>query len=133
GSGRSDPPPGGRYSPLVDADLVGRTIEQLADGPVHLVGNSYGGLVATLLAARRPELFRTLTLVAPAVPDLRLTTDRGADPRLGLLLVPGTAGLAYRRLSAIAPAARARGMGELCFGHPELITDEDYEVAAAEH
>ena len=24
-------------------------------------------------------------------------------------------------------------MGELCFGHPELITEEDYAVAAAEH
>ena len=120
GSGRSDPPPGGRYSPLLDADLVGRTIEQVAGGPVHLVGNSYGGLVATLLAARRPELVRTLTLISPAVPDLRLTTDRGADPRLGLLLLPGTARLAHQRLSTIAPMARARGMGELCFGHPEL-------------
>ena len=29
--------------------------------------------------------------------------------------------------------ARARGMGELCFGHPELISDEDYRVSAAEH
>ena len=29
--------------------------------------------------------------------------------------------------------ARARGMGELCFGHPDLITDEDYAVSAAEH
>jgi len=24
-------------------------------------------------------------------------------------------------------------MGQLCFGHPELITDQDYEAAAAEH
>ena len=24
-------------------------------------------------------------------------------------------------------------MGERCFGHPELITDEDYAVSAAEH
>jgi pimeloyl-ACP methyl ester carboxylesterase len=29
--------------------------------------------------------------------------------------------------------ARARGMGDLCFGHPELITDDDYLVAASEH
>ena len=64
---------------------------------MHLVGNSYGGVVATLLAARRPDLVRTLTVLAPAVPDLRLTRDRGADPRLGLLLVPGTAGLAHQR------------------------------------
>jgi pimeloyl-ACP methyl ester carboxylesterase len=133
GSGRSDPPPGGRYGPGVDAELTAAVIDQVSGGPVHLVGNSYGGFVATRLAARRPDLVRTLTVISPAVPDLRLTQDRGADARLGLLLVPGTAGLAYQRLAAIAPMARARGMGELCFGHPELITDQDYEVSAAEH
>ena len=133
GSGRSDPPPAGRYSPVLDADLVARAIEQVSGGPVHLVGNSYGGVVATLVAARRPDLVRTLTVISPAVPDLRLTNDRGADPRLGLLLLPGTARVAHQRLGSIAPMARARGMGEICFGHPELITDEDYEVAAREH
>jgi pimeloyl-ACP methyl ester carboxylesterase len=133
GSGRSDPPPGGRYSPAVDARIVARTIEQLADGPVHLVGNSYGGVVVTRVAAGWPQLVRTLTVLAPAVPDLRPTADRGADPRLGVLLVPGTAALAYRRLASIAPMARARGMGELCFGRPEVVTDRDYAVAAREH
>jgi pimeloyl-ACP methyl ester carboxylesterase len=133
GSGRSDPPPDGRYSPVLDADLVGQVIEQVSGGPVHLVGNSYGGVVATLVAARRPDLVMTLTVISPAVPDLRLTRDRGADPRLGLLLMPGTARLAHQRLGSIAPMARARGMGELCFGHPELITEDDYAVAAQEH
>ncbi|MET0864792.1 MAG: alpha/beta hydrolase, partial [Nakamurella sp.] len=133
GSGRSDPPPRGKYSPVADAEVVAATIDQVTGGPVHLVANSYGGLVATLLAARRPDLVRTLTVISPAVPDLRLTLDRGADPRLGLLLLPGTTSLAHNRLSAIEPMARARGMGDLCFGHPELITDDDYQVAAAEH
>jgi pimeloyl-ACP methyl ester carboxylesterase len=133
GSGRSDPPPAGRYSPDAEAALIAQVIDQVSGGPVHLVGNSYGGVVATLLAARRPDLPRTLTLISPAVPDLRLTRDRGSDPRLGLLLLPGTARLAHRRLASIPPTARARGMGQLCFGHPELITEQDYEVAAAEH
>lgn len=133
GSGRSDPPPGGRYSPEVDARIVATTIERVCGGPVHLVGNSYGGVVATLVAANWPRLVRTLTVLAPAVPDLRLTTDRGADPRLGVLLLPGTAALAYQRLGSIAPMARARGMGELCFGRPELVTDRDYALAAREH
>lgn len=133
GSGRSDPPPAGRYSPAVDARVVARTIEQLADGPVHLVGNSYGGIVVTQVAAGWPHLVRTLTVLAPAVPDLRPTADRGADPRLGVLLVPGTAALAYQRLASIPPMARARGMGELCFGRPESITDRDYALSAREH
>ena len=133
GSGRSDPPPGGRYSPQVDARVVAATIERVGDGPVHLVGNSYGGVVVTEVAAGWPHLVRTLTVLAPAVPDLRLTGDRGADPRLGMLLMPGTAGLAYQRLGSIAPTARARGMGELCFGRPEVVTEQDYALAAREH
>jgi pimeloyl-ACP methyl ester carboxylesterase len=70
GSGRSDPPPGGRYSPAVDARVVAATIERVAAGPVHLVGNSYGGVITTLVAARWPHLVRSLTVLAPAVPDL---------------------------------------------------------------
>ncbi len=133
GSGRSDPPPGRRHSPAADARVVARTVERVSGGPVHLVGNSYGGIVATVMAASRPDLVRTLTLLAPAVPDLRLTRDRGADPRLGLLLMPGTAGVAHRRLAAIAPMARARGMAQMCFGHPEAITDAQFARAAREH
>jgi pimeloyl-ACP methyl ester carboxylesterase len=133
GSGRSDPPPGGRYSPAVDARVVAATIERVAAGPVHLVGNSYGGVITTLVAARWPHLVRSLTVLAPAVPDLRLTTDRGADPRLGILLMPGTAAVAYQRLASIPPKARAMGMGQLCFGRPEAITDRDYVLATREH
>ena len=132
GHGRSDPPPRDHYSLCADAELIAATIEQVSGGPVHLVGNSFGGIIATLLAAAHPGLIRSLTLISPAVPDLRLIGDRGADPRLGLLLVPGTAGLAYRRLATISPLSRARGMGELCFGDPDMLTDADYEVAAAD-
>ena len=132
GHGRSDPPPRGRYSLVDDADVTAELIRRHSRGPVHLVGNSLGGVVSTALAARHPDLVETLTLISPAVPDLRLTRDRGADPILGLLLVPGTGSLAVRRLSSTSPLARARGMGELCFGDPNILTDEDYEVAAAD-
>lgn len=132
GHGRSDPPPKGRYSLVSDADLLAVLIRRRSAGPVHLVGNSLGGIVCTALAARHPELVATLTLISPAVPDFRLTRDRGADPVLALLLVPGTAGLALRRLSSISPMARARGMGELCFGDPSRLTEADYAVAAAD-
>lgn len=132
GHGRSDPPPRGRYSIRDNADLVAALIRRRSRSPVHLVGNSFGGVISTCLAARHPQLVASLTVISPAVPDLRLTRDRGADPILGLLLVPGTAGIAERKLSALSPMARARGMGRICYGKPELISDSDYEAAAAD-
>ena len=132
GSGRSDPPPRGRYSVTDDADLVAALIRRVSGGPVHLLGNSMGGVMATALATRHPDLVSSLTLVSPAVPDLRLVRDRGADARLAVVMVPGITSAAERRLAAIDAMARARGMAVMCFGHPELVTESDLEVAAAD-
>lgn len=133
GFGRSDPPPGGRYSLDDDAEMVTQVIRRLSPRqPVHLVGNSLGGMVCILVASRHPELIASLTLISPAVPDLRLTTDRGADPRLGLLLAPGTTGLAVRRLGGIDAQQRAQGMAALCYGDPSSLTAEDVAAAAVE-
>jgi pimeloyl-ACP methyl ester carboxylesterase len=41
-------------------------VAQLADGPVLLLGHSYGGYLARGLATRRPDLVRGLALVCPA-------------------------------------------------------------------
>jgi non-heme chloroperoxidase len=45
-------------------DLVG-LIEKLDLGPAHLVTSSFGGCVALAMAARRPELVRSLVLAEP--------------------------------------------------------------------
>ncbi|MDQ6658735.1 MAG: alpha/beta hydrolase [Actinomycetota bacterium] len=133
GFGRSDPPPGGRYSLLSDAKLMAEVIDRVSpDSPVQVIGNSLGGMTATALAARHPDRVRTLTLISPAVPDLRMTKDRGADPRLAMLLAPGTLVAATRRLSSIGPQARARGMAVLCYGDPSVLSDADIDIAAAD-
>ena len=36
---------------------------------MHLIGNSLGGAVCVKVAATRPDLIRTLTLISPALPD----------------------------------------------------------------
>jgi len=71
GFGFSPPPPDGDYSIDGHAASVMGLIEKRGTWPVHLVGNSLGGAVCTRVAARRPDLVRTLTLISPALPDLR--------------------------------------------------------------
>jgi pimeloyl-ACP methyl ester carboxylesterase len=58
---------GARYSVSTHADDLAMFIDRLGTGPVHLVGFSYGGAVALVLAARRPELVRSLFLYEPAL------------------------------------------------------------------
>lgn len=45
-------------------DDVVEVLEHLDVGPVHVLGTSFGGVVAMLLAGRRPDLVRSLMVVA---------------------------------------------------------------------
>ena len=53
------------YSAIVDADDLATLIKKLNLGPAHIVGVSYGAYVALFLAARHPELVRSLALSEP--------------------------------------------------------------------
>src|SRR4051794_27099901 len=103
GFGRSQPPPRGRYSIRGHVRAVIDVLEHIArqpgdgDGrPVHLVGNSLGGLVSVLVAGRRPDLVASLTLISPAMPVYRVPP--AFSRALLLLLVPGIPSLAARRI-----------------------------------
>lgn len=85
GFGDSPPPDDGNYSVTGHARAVIRLLDAEERGPVHLFGNSLGGAVATRVAAVRPDLVRTLTLISPALPEWRV--QRPAVPT-GLLAVP---------------------------------------------
>ena len=91
GFGLSRPPASRDYSPAGHADALLRFLAGRGR-PVHLLGNSLGGAVALQVAARRPDLVRTLTLVSPAMPDRRPDPRRLSDPRLALAMVPGLLG-----------------------------------------
>jgi pimeloyl-ACP methyl ester carboxylesterase len=45
-------------------------LEQFLTPGTHLVGHSYGGVIALLAAARRPELLRSLTVIEPPAFDV---------------------------------------------------------------
>ncbi|WP_372493334.1 alpha/beta fold hydrolase [Prauserella halophila] len=106
GFGFSAPPGGFPFSLDAHADVVAGYVESLAR-PVHLVGNSMGGAISLLLAARRPELVRTLTLVSPAMPDRRPDPRRLSDPRMALAMLPVVGAPARRRLARLTPEERA--------------------------
>jgi pimeloyl-ACP methyl ester carboxylesterase len=132
GFGRSGPAPGGGYSIAAAARILVGHIELSRWGPVHLVGNSMGGAVSITVAATRPDLVRTLTLISPAVPDLRLVRP-DADPLMALLLLPGPASnIVERRLSMLPPRERVVGTLRLCFADVDRLPPERLEQAVEE-
>src|SRR5688572_5576549 len=58
---------GKQYSPATHAADLAAFISGLESGPVHLVGLSYGGALAALVAVKQPALIRSLTLAEPAL------------------------------------------------------------------
>ncbi|WP_345583392.1 alpha/beta hydrolase [Streptomyces prasinosporus] len=129
GFGDSPPPDDGDYSVTAHARAVIRYLDTAGRGPVHLFGNSLGGAVATRVAAVRPDLVRTLTLVSPALPELRV--QRTAVPT-GLLAVPGVAPLFTRITREWTAEQRVRGVMALCYGDPGRVTPEGFRNAVRE-
>jgi pimeloyl-ACP methyl ester carboxylesterase len=129
GFGRSDP--AARYTLAAFADRVTRFIEHDNRGPVHLIANSLGGAIVVRVAATRPELVRTLTLISPAMPFL--------DPRrslqgrmLPLLAVPRADRIATRRLAQMDPAQMAREVLAACFEDPARLSEQRLAEAVEE-
>lgn len=131
GFGRSFPPPEDDYSLRSHVRAVTEYLQRADRGPVHLFGNSMGGAIAIVVAARRPDLVRTLTLVSPAVPDLRPRARR-QDPVLPLMMVPGLGPAVLRRFEQVNPEARVRRMLRLCFADPSSVPPERLAQAVAE-
>ena len=137
GFGRSQPPSRHRYTVRGHARAVVDLLEHIAarpgeaEGrPVHLLGNSLGGLVGLVAAARRPDLVASLTLISPAMPVYRVPP--AFSRVLLLLLVPGVPGLAEKRLAGIGPEQHVRAMIDVCFGDPSRVPRERIDEAVEE-
>jgi pimeloyl-ACP methyl ester carboxylesterase len=132
GFGRSAPSQQG-YSLDTQARLVIDYIRQSGRGPVHLVGNSMGGAISLLVAVQRPDLLRSLTLISPAVPDLKLRIHPlKHDPLLAAVVLPGIGPLALRRMRTISPAARAKMTIKLCFADDSRFPERRMAEAVRE-
>ena len=142
GSGFSAPPKSsGGYSVSALAGTVIRVIEALlADdgapdygGRVHLIGNSMGGAVSVRVAARRPDLLRTLTLISPAMPDLKVRRTVAHFP---LLALPFVGERLVRQWAVRYPVEnRVTGVFETCFSDPSRLHPVRFaaEVEALRH
>jgi pimeloyl-ACP methyl ester carboxylesterase len=137
GFGRSAPPRRPRYSiqghVRAVIDILEHVRDQPGDGagrPVHLLGNSLGGLVSVLVASRRPDLVASLTLISPAMPVYRVPT--AFSRALLLLLLPGVPSLAARRIGGISPEESVRAMISMCFGEPSRVPPQRLEQAVLE-
>jgi pimeloyl-ACP methyl ester carboxylesterase len=134
GFGRSRPLASGQYTPTAHADAVLCFLAGQGR-PVHLLGNSLGGAIALMVAARRPELIRTLTLLAPAMPDRRPDPRRVSDPRLVLSMgraIPWLRARVGRRLAVVTPRERVEQMIRLCFANPTAVAEHRVAEAVEE-
>ncbi|MFD7837690.1 alpha/beta fold hydrolase [Streptomyces sp. NPDC059761] len=129
GFGWSPPPADRDYSVTALARAVIRHLDAAGRGPVHLFGNSLGGAVSTRVVAVRPDLVRTLTLISPALPELRV--QKSAVPT-ALLAVPGMASLVGRLTRGLSAEERTRGVTALCYGDPSRVSQEGFAHAVAE-
>lgn len=125
GFGMSAPPRDGDYSPAGHARAVAASIDTWRQrrgfaGPVHVMGNSMGGAVAVQLAARRPDLVRSLTLVSPALPSVRV--GRG-NAHLPVVAIPGVGESLVRRYAAVPVEQRVQATLDACTKDPGRIPE----------
>jgi pimeloyl-ACP methyl ester carboxylesterase len=130
GAGYSPEPPGRDYSIAAHARTVVAMIERVADRPVHLFGNSLGGAVSVRVAASRPDLVRSLTLISPALPDL---LPRSGPAQVALSTVPRLGEWAAGRMRALPPERRLNATIAMCYAdsgriHPERLREAVEEL-----
>jgi pimeloyl-ACP methyl ester carboxylesterase len=129
GFGDSPPRPDGRYSIAASAQTVAALIERRGRGQVHLIANSLGGAVAVKLAATRPELVRTLTLISPALPDSRPRLDLIRCP---VICLPRVGARLLRKYQALPPHTRVADVITTCYADPALFPEARFATEVTE-
>jgi pimeloyl-ACP methyl ester carboxylesterase len=113
GYARSGDPPG-RLTIDGYADAAGEVLDTLGVAEAHVVGASWGGVIATRLALQHPGLVRSLALIGS-------TPGRGADAAVAAELRQRSAKIAEE---GVAAYARARARWVLSPGAPAALVAE---------
>lgn len=103
-----------------DAEADGMWVADLLGEGAHLVGHSFGGLVALAAAGLRPQAVRSLTLIEPAL--LKMATG---DPAVRKTVI----GMALAMVLPFSPANRARRVMKL-LGIPDVFGRDDAELTS---
>lgn len=142
GFGASPPPRDGDYSPRGHANHVADLLDYLDDRRAtdrrataddnrgwHVFGNSLGGSVAVHLAALRPDLVRSLTLISPAMPARRL---RRGTAHMPVIAIPGVGERLVARYLELPVERRVEDTVRSVFGDPQRMADERRRMAEDE-
>lgn len=95
-------------------DDLASLVDELSLAPAHIVGHSWGGLIALMMAIARPELVRKLVLVEPPALGLFLDMPPKPGPLFRLFVQKPRVAAAIVKLgaTAMAPAEKAFRHGE---------------------
>jgi pimeloyl-ACP methyl ester carboxylesterase len=86
-------------------------------------------VVAVKVAAARPDLVRTLTLISPALPDPRPHLDQ---VHFAVLSLPGIGPRLLRKYDALPPQNRVADVITTCFADPARFGEERFAAEVAE-
>ncbi|WP_166349827.1 alpha/beta hydrolase [Phytoactinopolyspora limicola] len=99
------------------------------DEPVHLVGNSMGGLISVLVASSRPDLVRSLTLLSPAMPQYRLPWGAQA---MAVIAAPKLGEWMLGRVNTEPTPEQIRRLAPMLFGDPDGVDPDEFDFAVQE-
>ena len=124
GFGRSEP--GDRRATVHEnVAVLDRFLAEVVGEPAVLVGNSMGGMISVLEAARAGERVRGLVLLDPAVPGPRRRLDPLVAAVFALYAVPGVGErFMWLRRHRQTPLARALSLLRLCGIDPDRLPPE---------
>lgn len=121
GYGFSDPAPDNKYGVGRNAKAVVKLIQGEGGKPVHLFGNSLGGITAVALAARHPELVKSLTLISPAMLTRPVMVKEHAPKAFKIAT-------AKRKAEKLGPEAFAEKQADdlmaLCYADPSRLSPQ---------
>lgn len=80
-------------------------MKELGIGPAHIVTVSTGSFIALYLAARHPELVKSIVVMEPAIVSLVLKNPKSKLDLLSFLLKHPSSAMGFRKLQSVVRAA----------------------------